>query len=176
MTEQSHLIYLGNPKGANCAWWDLVCAAQRLFEQCLPKGHDINVAMVDKPPALTSRDVMVYVLPSAMDSVVARRFKSSVGGSGLTGWSSAETASEIYLAGIRDSGALARLIFHEVLHNKLHYSDSKLHPLGGLAGDPVGDHLTSGNKKLMQTALQKPRTQWTGGFTSMNDPLNALGI
>jgi hypothetical protein len=176
MKVQNYLICLGNAKGADCAWWDLVCATQRLFEQCLPKGHDVNVAMVDKPPALTRRDVLVYVVPSSMDSVVAHRFKCSTDGNGATGWTSAETASEIYLSGIRDSSALARLIFHEILHNKLHYSDAKLHPLGGLAGNPIGDHLTTRNKQLMQTAFQKAQTQWTGGFASTNDPLRELGL
>jgi hypothetical protein len=91
---------------------------------------------------------------------------------------SAEVASEIYLSGNRDTNTLARLIFHEVLHNLLQWKDAELHANKGIAGSPVGLELKQSDVELMKKAFQTQQKlrQWTGGFLSTYDPLNDMGL
>ena len=79
------------------------------------------------------------------------------------------TGSEFYKLAHFDDGdhqvkasAMARLAFHEGMHNKTGMSNAKLHGTdggGGLADSPPHAPLTEKNKALMQKAFQTKNAQ-----------------
>jgi hypothetical protein len=93
----------------------------------------------------------------------------------LTGWYSATkvTASEVYVNS-KSPAEVARLVFHEALHNTLHLADAALHQQGGFAGSPVAQTQTKNDVSLMKRGMQHSYPQWIGGFEASNDPLNGL--
>lgn len=114
-------------------------------------------------------------MPSALETLVGPLFRTAPGPDGLTGWKtpSKETASEVYVNS-KSPNEVARLVFHEALHNTLHLSDSALHPQGGLAGSPVGQTQTKNDVALMKRGMQHTYPQWIGGFEASHDPLHGL--
>jgi hypothetical protein len=114
------------------------------------------------------------VLPNSGASVVAGAFGGSTGVGGLTAWSTAKgTGSEVYTYSAMPAD-VANLIFHEALHNKLHYGDTQLHQQGGLAGSPVNPPQRRSDVALMRQGLPLTRPQWLGGWAAFNDPLRGL--
>ena len=65
----------------------------------------------------------------------------------------------------------AGLIFHETMHNKLALNNPQLHNQGGLATGPPeapaideNTNLSPDNIRVMASALDTPRPQWTAGL------------
>jgi hypothetical protein len=86
-------------------------------------------------------------------------------------------ASEVYVKS-NDAVLLAKLAFHELMHNRLKQSNPQLHPQGGLAGANITGttKLTDTNIKSMAAVLRKPITQWIAGISILkngkNDPMS----
>ena len=86
-------------------------------------------------------------------------------------------ASEVRVTST-DATLLAKLAFHELMHNRLRQSDQQLHPQGGLASATIyaDTQLTTRNIKSMAAVLRNPITQWTQGIgilnSGKNDPLS----
>ena len=82
-------------------------------------------------------------------------------------------ASEVY---VKSNGAvgLAKLAFHEFMHNRLKQSDNQLHPQGGLAGASItsSTRLNHHNKESMAAVLLDPIKQWTSGITILNNGMH----
>ena len=169
-------IYLGNPTGMHYWWSDLVLAVRDLFLPVIKqtKYDAVSVHSTMTVPTLRPTELLVYVLPSSSSSVVASEFSTPSGVGGTTAWNTAKgTGSEVYTYSAGPA-AVANLIFHEALHNKLHYSDAQLHPQGGLAGSPVNPPQRKSDVTLMKQGLALTRTQWLGGWAAINDPLRGL--
>jgi len=111
--------------------------------------------------------------------VVANQFRSvlrskldttpNVDAGGLTVWVERNkehgVGSEVYTAHTSPP-YLAKLVFHEALHNKLR-KDNRLHDRqSGLAAASVGESTTATKKNyaLMASAIEKNVPQWLGGF------------
>ena len=169
-------IYLGNPVGMQYWWNDLVIAVRDLFLPVIAhtQWDAVSVHSTMSSPALRPTDLLVYVLPNSGASVVATAFGSPSGGGGTTAWSTAKgTGSEVYTYNATPAD-VANLIFHEALHNKLHYSDTQLHAQGGLAASPVSPPQRRSDIALMRHGLPLTRAQWLGGWAAINDPLRGL--
>ena len=118
-----------------------------------------------------------------MDSIVVslpglRSRPASIDADGLTVWAGNLTASEIYTTRLGGNAAmLAKLAFHEAMHNKTHQG-SGLHGGDGLAVSPVtaSSTLSRANIRTMAGLLARSRPQWSGGCTAYNDPLRGMGI
>ena len=78
-------------------------------------------------------------------------------------------ASEVYVKS-NDPILLAKLAFHELMHNRLRQSNAQLHPQGGLAAESIDamTQLTDRNQKSMAAVLRRPITQWTAGIGILN--------
>lgn len=127
-------------------------------------------------PAPQAWELLIYVVASSLDSVVST-LGGSPSGDGLTSWRGDVTGSEVYVNASRgDNILLAKLAFHEAMHNKKRWTDAQLHPTGGLAGSPItaATPLTDANIALMAAVLGRNRPQWTGGCAAYNDPLRGL--
>ncbi|HET7544396.1 MAG TPA: hypothetical protein VFK05_31210 [Polyangiaceae bacterium] len=169
-------IYLGNPTGMLYWWQDLVYAVRDLFLPVIEhtKYDAVSVHSTMTAPALRPTDLLVYVLPSASANVVATAFRTPSGVGGTTAWNSEKgTGSEVYTYN-SDPDNVANLIFHEALHNKLHWDDARLHAQGGLAGSPVHPPETKSDIALMRQGIAMTRPQWMGGWAAVNDPLRGL--
>ena len=135
------------------------------------------VQWVTSAPTIADNELLIYFVPSDMDSV-ARSLPGYSGpagtGDGFTVWSGNVTASEVYVS--RSRNWLAEIAFHESLHNKLHLGDRDLHALDGLARIPVvaGSQPSANNITRMRRALSTRHAQWTGGWGAYNDPLRGL--
>jgi hypothetical protein len=138
-------------------------------------------------PTLGAHDLLVYFVRDYRDTVVkpAINPKATISkdSAGVTMWQTHTglTASEVYLYGhLEDSEFLARMAFHELMHNVSWKGDGlhlmKQHGKKTMClsaeriiastalcdGDIqfVADHLTTGKRK-----------PWDGGFSVYNDPL-----
>jgi hypothetical protein len=86
-------------------------------------------------------------------------------------------ASEVYVK-YTDAVLLAKLAFHELMHNRLKQGNSPLHNQQGLAGASISSttQLNDRNIKSMAAVLRDPITQWTAGISILNngkhDPLS----
>jgi hypothetical protein len=134
-------------------------------------------------PAVRPHELLIYVVVSALDSIVVSlpgltNTQTRINSDGLTVWTGTLTAAEVYTTRFgTNSAMLAKLAFHEAMHNKTHRGSS-LHSGGGLAASPISQRsaLTTANIRLMGRVLGTSRPQWTGGCTAYNDPLRGMGI
>ena len=132
-------------------------------------------------PDVAAHELLIYVVPSSDDSIVkdmpALRGRTSPSGSdaGFTAWADDLTASEIFPPRGTEPAMIAKLAFHEAMHNKMH-SGSDLHGQDGLAVSPLtpSSALTADNKRRMAQVLGRNRRQWTGGCSLYNDPMRGL--
>lgn len=175
----TYKIVLGNPTRMRYQWQTLVERVHALFLPSVRKqgsGFDnLHVRSTMEEPTLAAHELLVYVLPRSSCSIVSHRFpNSSPGHDGLTAWDGSMTGSEVYVRNLATPQDTAHLIYHEALHNKLHLSDSALHSRGGLAASPVSPPLSQRNIDDMAGALRTSRTQWTGGFALIDDPLSPV--
>jgi hypothetical protein len=86
-------------------------------------------------------------------------------------------ASEVYVKS-NDAVLLAKLAFHELMHNRLKQSNQQLHPQGGLAAAKLSGSSTLNTRNIqsMAAVLRQPITQWIAGISILkngkNDPMS----
>jgi hypothetical protein len=128
----------------------------------------VAVNWVANVPRILPNELLIFFVQSPSYSIVNQM--PGVSGnnqtlSGLTGWSRGFTCSEVYI----DHGTqfLSQMTFHEALHNKTHFGNSRLHNnYDGLArGTVTGVAPTDGNKTLMAAHLLSNKPQWVDGFS-----------
>jgi hypothetical protein len=122
-------------------------------------------------------ELLVYFMPAGQSIVKyaphTGTIDLSVGGNTAFG----AGASEVYVKG-DDPVFLAKMAFHELMHNRLKLGDSQLHPQGGVAAERInaGTLLNDRNIKSMAAVLRVPITQFTAGIATLkrgkNDPMS----
>ena len=147
-----------------------------LFAQCLGKSYDSNtVVAADASNMPSGAELLVYFVKSGQSVVKNVPSVVDVSVPGTTVYQSG--ASEVRFVST-SAAALARLAFHELMHNRLKASDAVLHPQGGLAGKTVDatTALTAANIAAMSAVISTPIVQWTAGIAILangkNDPLS----
>ncbi len=132
-----------------------------------------SVSFSASSAAPTAHELLVYFMPSGKSVIknVPGAKSPDLTADGSTVY--AAGASEVYARG-EDASALARLAFHELMHNRLQQDDATLHPQGGLAGKTIstGTQLNDKNISTMSAALQTPITQYTAGIAILNNGKN----
>jgi hypothetical protein len=157
------------------------------------KFEDVNVTATLALPTLMPSDVLVYLLPNEGYSLLEKAFGE--GGGDPAGRTVVEYgASEVYIAGptsgsggvsmridhkqghtatfefVHDPPTIAKVVFHEVLHNKLKMSDAQLHNQKGPGNALFRKELLPHSKRsaedtaLLAKVLGKTRPQWTKGW------------
>lgn len=120
-------------------------------------------------PTVGPTELLIYLLPPGATVVSNGKVESGSPPSGHDGLTNPNltggTGSEVYFH-FNDSQLLARLMFHEAMHNKLRLGNQGLHSRGGLAGSPLlaNTPLTNPNIGDMAAALDTLRPQWTPGI------------
>lgn len=153
-----------------------------LFNACLPYQKyfdDVGVYFPQYKPTPANTDLVVFYLatPDSVAFVLDGNADSTVSeDEGQTVWSTAEGGgvfkycSEVRVGSASKASprALAKLTFHEFMHNKLKLGDA-LHSHGGLAGASVDENtkLTKQNAKEFGQALTKQHVQWIDGYDSL---------
>ena len=168
-----------------------------LFEPAAKKAgyNGVNVTATLYQPQLLPADVQIYLVPNEGFSLLEKEFGEDVGdAAGRTVYD--RGASEVYLAGefvsqhgggvfmridgisaggtsfefIHSPATIAKIIFHETLHNKLQLG-SKLHtrkgPADALFRETLkGDHskLSKEDTDLLASKLKAKVKQWEGGW------------
>jgi len=127
-------------------------------------------------------DVVVYFLASEKDSIIREKYKAAPkhsSGSGGTYPSAGGMLSEVYLRAMEGDFAYSRLVaklaFHECMHNKIDAAPgsptSDIHAVGGggLASSTItnGTELTDKNVSLMAANLGRQITQHTETMNSI---------
>lgn len=114
-------------------------------------------------------ELLVYFSPANVSIIKnvpgAPSLDLTIGGNTI----STAGASEVYMK-TNDPVMLARLAFHELMHNRLKMGGTGphdgLHSLGGLASwiIDVNTEYTDSNKWAMNKVIKKPIKQWTDGL------------
>jgi hypothetical protein len=122
-------------------------------------------------------ELLVYFMPPNVSVIkhVPRQLPPDLSAAGNTAFLSG--ASEVYVRSTSPK-VLARLAFHELMHNRLRLNDRALHPQGGLASAEINDstEYTDANKRAMAAVINRPIKQWTEGITilthGIKDPIS----
>jgi len=144
----------------------------------------------------TTRDSVIRLHPQYRDYTLPAESDSGIWGTTVSRWTPPGAApgrrtpglgiSEVYVARCRDSDTatmqlnLARMGFHESMHNQLVRPGDDLHRgNGGFAADtPTGTSPSAQNLQLMAGGLGALVPQWPQGFQvwrdAINDPLRGL--
>jgi hypothetical protein len=138
------------------------------------KYGSASVTWISGATTVAPNELLIYVMP--VGATVATAGKLQQGNpppteDGLTNLNlNNSSASEVYWTS-SDLMAIANLMFHEAMHNKLGLNDAKLHVKDGLAAATVSaaTPLTPSNINDMAAALDKPRPQWTAGIKLITD-------
>lgn len=172
-------VYLVDPLvaiGKPALYLDVQRRLQEFFDQvsrAAPRSEQIMVQWMPATPAPQPRELLVY-FTSEEFSVVSRFNGARFDPAGMSHWGYTqmktingrvtEAASEVYVK-FMDADMLAKLAFHECMHNKLG-TGQDLHRQGGLAAATVdaGSRLIADNIQRMAAALNNPVPQWTGGI------------
>jgi hypothetical protein len=163
-------VYLGNPNQLRYPWQSLCEQVHALIEPALrhtQRFDAVRVRSTMAAPALIETDVIVYVVRSQLQSILARRLEHapSPNHQGSTAPSAAdEVASEAYMQGT-DTTQLARVIVHELMHNKTNLGNEQLHRLGGVCATPPQAPTTQ-NQRLLARHMSRKVRQWLGGFSN----------
>lgn len=181
-------VCFGNPKHLKYQWQALVHETVKLFVPVIKaskKFKRVHVYSTMQRPKLLPQDILIYVLPNKPSGIVGSHFGVNSGGpDGHTAWGADGIGSEVYKRSWNPR-MLARLAYHEAMHNKLKKGDA-MHSHGGLAGSPIYEDTkdTQANIKRFAEALGKNRHQWTGGWDvakpsedinlNSDDPLSGL--
>jgi hypothetical protein len=166
------------------------------------KFNTVNCSSRFDKPHISMQDLLVYVVPEPNFGFVGVDF--GTGGrehaAGLTLPYSGQVCSEAYVSdgqingeGVklrvdrmstepplinvntkRDPALLARVIFHEALHNRTGYDDHKLHNAKGVKlgrAEITSSALAPSPKdiELMADNLLRKTPQWTGGWEAINN-------
>lgn len=124
--------------------------------------------------SLAAHDVVVYFVADPSKSVSKAANAPSPTGSNLGGWtvqSANGVVCEVYVDGNLPAVRLAKIAFHEIMHNKLDVGSRVLSNLhtgggGGLAKPPTNEWtaLTTANKTFLANNLFKPVRQYTAAM------------
>lgn len=138
-----------------------------------------NIRVVTTASALTTSDLLCYLVQDFMNSVVVS-FDNQINhqSAGNTAFRAhpSTAASEVYIGSINEFGAgrpiaIANLIFHELMHNKGTIGP-RLHLVGGggLAAEVVtsASTLNDDNITFMRARMGRNVRQWTEGFEANN--------
>ncbi|SON55555.1 hypothetical protein HDIA_2014 [Hartmannibacter diazotrophicus] len=164
-------VCLGNPYKLQYKWQQLCEELAGLLKKSL-NGETVRVYSTMAKPALGPEDVMVYVVPNEEMGRVAEHFDVRDGGNALgCTFTGEKSASEVYIdseyAGEKlPPDYVAKLIWHEIAHNKSRLGNHKMHRGHGLLQAFVRsrDGLTSDDIKFMRKHIHAQVRQWTGGF------------
>jgi hypothetical protein len=133
----------------------------------------ITVSWSNTLPAVKPEDLILYYCPteySVVGEFSGEKFdplsRAHWGYTFMKGDSN-ETASEVYAKNLLVD-TMAKLAFHELMHNKLHMG-ADLHKKNGLASATVDDttDLTPQNITDMAAVIKRARPQWTGGYAKL---------
>jgi hypothetical protein len=156
-----------------------------IVQKANPAFDAVNVQWVNcpMPQRIQPHELLVYFVSSSTDTIL-RSINDVIGTPDLGGTTvfmrNGEHASEVFVS-IGNSDLVARMAFHEIMHNKLRLGDT-MHTLpidrggGGLARAVISntDNLTQGNIDLMAAHLWDRHPQWTGGCSAAADHLRGL--
>jgi hypothetical protein len=179
-----YMVKLGTPRVSNetqtgtalKGYFDRVIQSAPALRRRFDEGAEVQ--WTTQCPGPAGHELLINDVTSAMDSIVVSmpglsERPSSIDSDGLTVWTDQLTSSEVYTARFGTNPAmLAKLAFHEAMHNKTHRG-ANLHRGDGLAVTPLTEasQLTRANIRIMAGVLVRSRAQWTGGCTAYNDPL-----
>jgi hypothetical protein len=143
-------------------FFDRVIRSSRSLRTRFDEGVRVRWTTSCPTTRIQGHELLIYMV----QSVISSAWATGAGG---------KTGSEVYV-GRMTPALVARVAFHEAMHNKTHWNDRRLHGRGGLARATVLDNtrLTRQNIQDMARVLGRNRPQWTGGCALMNDPLRGL--
>jgi hypothetical protein len=192
MAKRTYTVWLKNLSPGSQYYWGegtMYVVGNNLveyFNQICAKTKEYN-ATADfswEPAAskIQEDDLLVYVLPTSGQSIVAKKTTNALGPTGSTFPTATGVISEIYLdvmQGDRDFARLvANAIFHEWMHNKLDaYSAGApvqdIHVQGGGAlatGGLIksGDRPSPRNISLMAANLSRKHPQYTADLAKVS--------
>lgn len=131
---------------------------------------------------MEENELLVFFMPPGLSiaaSLPGATSKPDPTSDGVTIWTTASGAvSEVYAKTSLDAEMLAKLAFHELMHNKLRLGDDLHKNQDGLGAREVGpsSQLTAKNIAGMKTALKNKTLQWVAGVavltTGKVDPLS----
>jgi hypothetical protein len=153
--------------------WGVQSQLANLFSPCTSDRFENNwVYFADLNTKLDRHELLVYFMPpnvSVIKNVPHLTDPPDLTADGNTAY--AAGASEVYVKN-RDPALLAKLAFHELMHNRLKLGDTRLHPQGGLASAEINasTQLTPQNIRTMAAAIDTPIKQWTDGIATLLDP------
>ena len=148
----------------------ILTGLQGLFKDVFATSSDN--ASVGWGASAQSDDLILHFVDNIAGSYIAQKLPGdpiqAIDG-GFTRTQGNVTGSEFYKVAHFDDGdhqvkatAMGRLAFHEGMHNKTGWSNSKLHGPdggGGLAASPPRIPLTETNKAILQKAFSKKNAQ-----------------
>jgi hypothetical protein len=127
-----------------------------------------------------SNEMLVYFMPpgvSIVKNVPGLTQPVDLSLNGNTVWVGDLRASEVYVVG-QDAVLMAKLAFHELMHNRLKQGNAMHAAQDGLGAQTIsaGTQITSTNMRSMAQVLRSPCPQWTAGVSiltnGMSDPLS----
>jgi hypothetical protein len=157
-------------------YFNQICAKTPQFDAQADFFWDVDASQVQ------SHELLVYVLPSSRQSIVAGKTSDPLGPTGSTFPAATGVISEIYLDVMQGDADFARLvanaIFHEWMHNKLDaytaggpLNDVHLQGGGGLAtGGKIksSDRPNARNIALMAQFLARTHPQYTADVSKVS--------
>ncbi|MBX2880428.1 MAG: hypothetical protein KTR32_10875 [Granulosicoccus sp.] len=177
-------IYLGNPYRMTYDWQELVEAVWDLFKPAVDVSGQFNTLRVKSTrtaPVLRRHELLCYVLPGRGSSVITSDVfgsaASSLGADGTTAWQNEGLfVSEVYRHGWAPD-MLARIIYHELMHNKFREGNA-MHRRGGMAAAEIGEDTEQrrANTRRLGNRLHIPRRQWTDGFALVTERKRAREV
>jgi hypothetical protein len=124
--------------------------------------------------APVAHELLVYFMPSGKS--IVKNAPNTIGpidlsADGNTAYGAG--ASEVYVK-YSDAILLAKLAFHELMHNRLKQSNQQLHNPKGQQGLAAADiksttKINDANIKSMAAVLRDPITQWIAGISILNN-------
>jgi hypothetical protein len=131
---------------------------------------------------LEENELLVFFMPPGLSiaaSLPGATAKPDTSSDGFTIWTTASGAvSEVYAKTSLDAEMLAKLAFHELMHNKLRLGEKLHDEQDGLGAKEISASsvLTAKNISGMKAALPNKTLQWVAGVavltTGKNDPLS----
>ena len=166
-------VCLGNPFKLKYKWQSLCEEVFDLLKPSKKRGSSLRVFSTMVKPTLGPADVMIYIIPNQDMSLVARHFDEwdEEPEAGFT-HRREPCASEVYLDSEYAGETLppdyvAKLIWHEIAHNKGKIGNKGLHGGTGLRKKTVTNRDTLDKDfdvPFMKKVLHAHVRQWTGGF------------
>jgi hypothetical protein len=138
-----------------------------LFSACTSGYFDNNwVYFAGTTVKPVRHELLVYFMPanvSVIKNVPNMSGSPNLSAHGATAPRSG--ASEVYVKS-SDPIFLAKLAFHELMHNRLKLGDAELHSQWGLASGNISSNtpLTVANIEAMAGVIKDPIAQWTEGI------------